>query len=166
MPYGVTTMACRHVVEYDCQGQDCPAPSLDGKSRRQQQAICRETESCARSVAHARNLGHLEREEGSLPCEVRSLPCNARMRQSSQAGVRQYIEAASWCTAPKGSGVEQERLAARFGRTMAMATSKVVRSLRGRCALKRPYDIGRQQHPGAAMTIGYLPACTFSESGR
>lgn len=36
-------------------------------------------------MAHARDLGRLEREESWLQCKVRSLLCHARMGQSSQA---------------------------------------------------------------------------------
>lgn len=98
MPYGVTTMACRHVVKYDCQGQEtclCPVStaSLDDAA-----GYLSSGGIMCSLVAHRRNLGHLGRQESWLRCEVRSLlcyACHARMRQSSQAGVRRYVEAAS-----------------------------------------------------------------------
>lgn len=80
----MTTMACTHVVEYDCQGRDCPVSQFRRQVQTAQQAICREAESCARRWHIWRNLGHLEREESWLRCEVRSLLCHVHERQSSQ----------------------------------------------------------------------------------
>lgn len=80
-PSGVATMACTHVVKYDCQGRDCPVStaSLDGTAG----YLSRGGIMCS-PVAHGRNLGHLEREESWLRCEVRSLLCHVHLGQSSQ----------------------------------------------------------------------------------
>lgn len=126
-------------------------------------------------VAHSRNLGHLERKESWLRCEVRSLLCYGRIRQSSQDPAQLGGGCMTYATRGKDPRTEQERLAAACtdnglvdgdgngNGNLSFVTWKVGG---GRCALERPDHIGRQHTRRPPPKQSKVPASRNAEMSK